>query len=398
MQLRIGFAAAVLVAFSHAAYAIPFTFEGRSLGMGGVSTATADLATAAWANPAMLTNQPAGDDWSLLIGLGAFVRDDEELIDDIDDFQDANDRFDDAEDAGDLIGTIEATLEMRQIIGGIEDKVIAPEATALIALGIAFESFAMAVSVRSDAIAGGDVTNLSCSLLEPGCDPSELFSEEFNILNVDGVLTTELGVSFARDFELWERKISVGIKPKLVEIDVFSDSESILTVDTDSDYAEDLDNKKNEGTFETIDLGLAMDLSDAVRLGLNLRNLFTDEFEVFGQTLSFDTEVRFGVAYQNDFLILAADIDLTENEPLLPNETFGGLRTQYVMIGAEFHSLRYVKFRLGARKNLASDISSGAEETLYTAGLGFWLGFNLDVSAIFNDHTAGVFLQTGFQL
>ena len=60
-------------------HAIPFTFEGRSLGMGGVSVATADLATAAWANPAMLTNQRPNDDFSLLIGVGAFVRDEEDL-------------------------------------------------------------------------------------------------------------------------------------------------------------------------------------------------------------------------------------------------------------------------------------------------------------------------------
>jgi hypothetical protein len=362
--------------------------------MGGVATATADLGTAAWANPAMLTNQPVEDDWSLLIGLGAFIRDDDEMIDDIDDFQDADER---RENAGNILEEARAVLEMRQIIDGIEDKVIAPEATALIAVGIAFESFSMAVSARSDAIAGGVVTNLSCSLVQPGCDPNELISDEFNILNVEGVLTTEFGVSFAKAFTVWDRKLSIGIKPKLVEIDVFSESESILTVDSDNDYVDDLENKKNEGSIETIDLGLALDLSDSVRLGLNMRNLITDEVDVFDQTLNFDTETRIGIAYHNDYIVLALDYDLSENEPLLPSETFDGLRTQYVAVGAEFRGLRYVKFRLGARQNVASDISDGAEDTLYTAGVGLWLGFNLDISAIYNEHTAGAFLQTGFQ-
>ena len=36
-----------LSVFSQVADAVPFAFDGRSLGMGGVSTATADLATAA---------------------------------------------------------------------------------------------------------------------------------------------------------------------------------------------------------------------------------------------------------------------------------------------------------------------------------------------------------------
>ena len=51
-----------LSVISQSVQAIPFTFEARSLGMGGASVATADLATAAWANPAMLTNQRPDDD------------------------------------------------------------------------------------------------------------------------------------------------------------------------------------------------------------------------------------------------------------------------------------------------------------------------------------------------
>jgi len=390
-------AVVLLSAISQSAYAIPFTFEGRSLGMGGVSVATADLATAAWANPAMLTNQRVEDNFSLLIGVGVFARDNDDLIGDVDDFQDADDRREDAVDAGDLVGAADAIQDMYSIINGIDSKIIAPEATALIAFGIAFESFAMAVSVRADAIAGGVVTDLSCDVTEPGCDPTELFSEEFNILNVDGVLATEIGVSFAKDFKLWDRKVSIGIKPKVVELDAFSISEPILTVDADKDFALDQDNKESLGTFETIDVGLAMDLSDSVRLGLNVRNLLTDEFDLFDQTLNLDTEARIGVAYHSNFLTLAADFDLTENEPLLPNDSFDGLRTRILAIGAEFNAFDFVKFRVGASKNVASDISSGAKETIYTAGVGFWLGFNLDIAAIGNDNSFGAFLQTGFQ-
>ena len=82
----------LMSALAQTVQAIPFTFEARSLSMGGVSVATADLATAAWANPAMLTNQPVEDDWSLLIGFGVFVRDDDDLESDIDDYQDADGR------------------------------------------------------------------------------------------------------------------------------------------------------------------------------------------------------------------------------------------------------------------------------------------------------------------
>ncbi|MCP4765723.1 MAG: hypothetical protein GY875_05570 [Gammaproteobacteria bacterium] len=47
LRIHVVLAVIVLTVFSQATYAIPFTFEGRSLGMDGVATATADLATAA---------------------------------------------------------------------------------------------------------------------------------------------------------------------------------------------------------------------------------------------------------------------------------------------------------------------------------------------------------------
>jgi hypothetical protein len=393
-------AVVVLSALSQSTHAIPFTWEARSLGMGGTSVAAADLATAAWANPAMLTNQRAKDDFSLLIGVGAFVRDTDDLIGDVDDFQDADDRREDAIDAEDVLGAARAILDMYSAVNEIEGKIIAPEATVLIAFGIAFDSFAMAVSARVDAIAGGVVTDLSCDVTKCGAEEGleELLSDEFNILNVDGVLATELGVSFATDFRLWDRKVSIGVKPKIVELEAFSESESILTVSTDSDYAIDQDNKEDLGTFSTIDFGLAMDVSDSVRLGLNVRNLITDEFKLFDQTLNLDTEVRIGAAYHSRIFTLAVDFDLTENEPLLPNDSFDGLKSRLLAIGAEYKPVEYVKLRLGAAKNVASGISSGADDVVYTAGIGFWLGFNLDIAAIIaDDKTIGAFVQTGFR-
>ena len=386
-----------LSVLSQTAQAIPFAFEGRSLGMGGVSVATADLATAAWANPAMLTNQRPHDDFSLLIGAGAFLRDDDDLVTDIEDFQDADDRRQAAENAGDLIAEGDALLEMSQIISRLEGKVIAPEVTGIAAMGMAFDSFAMAVSIRGDAIGGGTVTDLSCDITEAGCDPNEIVSDQYNILNIEGVLATEIGVSLARDFRLLNKKVSIGIKPKLVDLEVFTFRESILSTSSGLSNINDEDTQFHLDTFYTVDLGAAVDLSRSFRLGLNVRNLLTDKFDVAGQTLNFDTEVRIGVAYRNKFLTLAADYDLVENEPLLANPSFDGLKTQYIALGAEFNAFDFAQLRVGARKNIASGISSGAKNTAYTAGIGFWLGFNLDIAATLTDNSVGGFVQTGFR-
>ena len=105
--------AATIAAFSNTAIAAQFAIEGRSMGMGNVSVATADIATAAFGNPSMLANQRADDDFSLLIGLGGMINDDGKMLDDIDDFQaaDAN---------NDLAG-------MATAINNMNGKVIAPE-------------------------------------------------------------------------------------------------------------------------------------------------------------------------------------------------------------------------------------------------------------------------------
>ena len=389
--------ALALITLSSSAVAVPFTFDARTLGMGGTSVATADLATAAWANPSMLTRQRIEDDFALLIGVGVFVRDNDDLIGDIDDFQSFDDAREAAIDAGDLAGEVSSALQMRGVLAGIEDKVIAPEATGLLAVGIAFETFSMAFSVRSDIIAGGTITDFSCQLTAPGCDPNELFSEDFNILNVEGVQATEYAVSFARDFELWERRVSVGIKPKVVDLRAFTFRESILTVNAGTDTITDEDSDKDLGTLSTFDVGLAVDLTDSVLLGMNFRNLITDDFDLGGATLNFDTEADIGIAYHNDWMTLAMDYDLTENKPLLANDAFTVLKTRYINIGAEFSAGDYVHLRVGAAKNLAGNVSGGAADIQYTAGIGFWLGFNLDIAAIVTDNTVGGMVQTGFR-
>lgn len=392
----------VLSIFSQFSYAIPFSFEGRSLGMGGVNVATANLATAAWANPAMLTNQQTSDDFALLIGVGAYLRDNDDLVTDIDDYQAADDRRQSAIDTGDVTGEAQALVDMSAIISGIDGKVLSPELTGLVAMGISSDLLSFAVSIRGDVIAGGTVTDLSCSPTnDPTCDlvrlEDELTSTNFNILNVEGVLATEIGFSVAGDFKLLNRKVSLGVKPKVVDLQAFTFSESILTVSSDRDNLDRGDTKTDLGTFTTVDLGAAVELSDTVRLGLSVRNLITDEFELGGQTLNFETEARVGLAYHNDFLTLAVDYDLIENEPLLANPAFEQLKTQYLAVGAEFNAFDFAQLRIGAAKNVANGISDAAKDTALTAGVGLWLGFNLDIAATFTDNSFGAFLQTGFR-
>lgn len=66
----------------------------RFVGMGNIGVATADIATAPFANPAMLSFQKGDDDFSLLIGVGGFLCDSDGMIDDIDRFQTSKAAYD----------------------------------------------------------------------------------------------------------------------------------------------------------------------------------------------------------------------------------------------------------------------------------------------------------------
>ena len=76
---------------------------------------------------------------------------------------------------------------------------------------------------------------------------------------------------------------------------------------------------------------------------------------------------------------------------------FEELKTQYLAVGAEFNEFDFSHLRVGARKYVASGIPDGAKDTALTAGVGFWLGFNLDIAAVYSNSSAGAFVQTGFR-
>ena len=85
-------------------------------------------------------------------------------------------------------------------------------------------------------------------------------------------------------------------------------------------------------------------------------------------------------------LIIGADLDLTENDSVLS----GGMKRQNLSVGFELDAFDFAQLRDG--------ISSEAKKTIYTAGAGLWLGFNLDVAVMLGEgDSLGAFVQTGFK-
>ena len=380
--------AALVSVFSASANAGFFSVEARSLGMGNARVATADIATAPFANPGMLAYQPSREDFSLLLGAGAFLMDADGLVDKIDDYQTAYDNF-----TADPINNINEGQRAVEIAQSMEGNILAPEAAVLISTGFSAEKWAFAVSARADAIAAGTVTDIAQN-------PVELVDPTKNILQLEGVLTSELGVSLARSFKLFGQKTAIGVKPKYVKIDNIHLSESLSTVDTG--LGDLVDNSTNDlGDYTTVDLGLVMGITEHTQIGLVGTNLFTHKVDFINsrgipETISFDTQWRLGVAYRNNVLTLAADADLVEGDALLTTQNFEALKSQFVSLGGEFN-LKFMQLRVGAQKNIADGISDAAKETMYTAGLGLWFGFNLDAALVAQSNSLGGFLQAGFR-
>jgi len=380
---------ALVVFLSGTADATSFSFEARSLAMGNARVATADIATAPFANPGMLAYQRGRDDFSLLIGAGGYLSDPDGVLDKIDDYQTAFNNFE-----TDPAGNRDEGLRALEIAQSLEGDVIAPQAAVLLSTGFAGEVWAFAVSARADAIAAGTVTDISQTL-------SDLRDPTKNILELEGVLTSELGVSLARNFQLFGQKIAIGLKPKYVKIDNVHLRESISTVDTG--LGDLLDDSSNDlGDYTTLDIGLVMGLTKHTQIGLVATNLVSHKVNFINSagnpaTISFDTQARLGVAYRSNFLTLGADVDLIENDALLTSQNFQALKTQFVSVGGEFDLLDFMQLRLGIQKNIADGISDAAKENLYTAGLGFWFGFNLDLAIVSQSNSLGGFLQTGFR-
>ncbi len=373
--------AAVLVAVAGSADAASSSIEARSLGMGNVRVATADIATAPFANPGMLAYQPSREDFSLLIGVGAFLNDNDNLVDKIDDFQTAYENG----QAGDPNEALRA-LDIAQSMPG---DVIAPDASAMLSTGFSAEKWAFAVSARADAVAAGTVIT-----------SNPVDATQYDLV-LEGALTSELGVSLARNFRLFGQKAAIGFKPKYVKVDNVYVRESIITVDTGlGDLIND--STKDLGDYTSLDIGFVMGLTEHTQIGLVATNLVSHKINYIDATgnratLSFDTQARFGAAYRNQFLTLGADIDLIENDALLTSANFQALKSQFVSVGGEFNAFDFMQLRIGAQKNIANGISDAAKETLYTAGVGLWFGFSLDAAVIVQNDSVGGFLQTGFR-
>ncbi|MFK4750787.1 conjugal transfer protein TraF [Oceanobacter antarcticus] len=255
----------------------------------------------------------------------------------------------------------------------------------------------------SDTIttASGDI-----SIIEDGQLSSEAEDADLNSrLELVGVAVSDLGVSFSREFSFWEKKIAIGITPKLQRV-------ITLHYVTEADYDGDIDEQDLEDSSETfnqfnVDLGASFRFGSTNKwvFGLVGKNLISKTYETKpaevrgavvttyqdGPEISLKPQYRAGLAFNGDWTTVAIDVDLTENDPIAWENP-----TQYAAIGAEFDVFDTLQLRAGYRTNL-----SVSDAEVASIGFGFSpFGLHIDIAAMANpndvEKEAGVALETGF--
>lgn len=385
---------AMIAAVATSAQAAPYGFfDARSVGMGNVSVATGNIAIAGLSNPAMLIMNENKDSFALLIpAVGVQVIDNGGLIDDADQFKLLLDQFN-ADVAVPNAAAAEATYnQMAALLTKMDGSSLSLNANANLALAYAGDNWAFAGIFRGYAAAGAGVFNVDAPDfvdINTTLAPSGEFQGA-------GVLVQEIGFSVATKFKLMGMDVSVGVTPKQVTVDTFiTNPITVSALDSDDPVADTIE--ENLGSFTTLDAGVALQMTDSITLGLVAKNLLSETFvstvlDPAGNpyTFDFDTHLRAGAAYHNDWVTVAADMDLTEIEPLSFEDP-----SKMLALGVEFNAWDFAQLRAGYQTNMAS---GSDEPALYSAGVGLWLGFHLDVAAVVgSDSSLGAMAQLGFR-
>ncbi|SDW12005.1 conjugal transfer protein TraF [Marinobacter mobilis] len=407
---RLALAVGLAVA-STSTFASPQNFQSaRSFAMGGTGVAIAHPASSGFANPAMLASgqHEWADDFGLILpSVNARFADEEETINQIDDIQDTVDRANAAINRLDTPAAQAEAGTLRQQLQDIDKDTVRIDVGLGLALAVPIDAVSIGVhtvgnlqaSVRGEYDNADDV---ELAKLEAG----DLTADVNNLQSRARVLASsvaELGVSFARNFELQDgRSVQLGITPKYMQLMTYQYTESVSGFD-DGNYDDD--------QYETDESGFNLDLGAAVTFGENnewnagvaIKNLIpmdldsavsSDPSKMESQhTLEVDPRVTVGVAHNAEFHVLTAELDLTEQKG------FGYADdTQWLAVGAEFDAWRYAQIRGGIRHNLASNNDNAGieEDTQLTAGIGLSpFGARLDISALFSDAELGAAIEFG---
>lgn len=170
-----------------------------------------------------------------------------------------------------------------------------------------------------------------------------------------GIALTEAGVAMSRQVRLFGQPVAAGITFKVQRTETFQDDERLVDERIDTGL-----NNVHDGNVN-FDIGLVREFGDSVRLGVAVKDVIRQDYETgLGTTLRMRPRARVGVAWQAGPVQIAADADVTRNEPLAAEEP-----TQEAAIGVEWALDAPVRIRAGYRRDMR-----GNREGIASVGAG----------------------------
>jgi hypothetical protein len=393
-----------LTASSVSVFAVPFnSFDPRSMAMGGVGVAIGDPSTAPFFNPALLS---AGDRrkkfaFDLPI-IGARMYDPSNLRTELVNLQDKITALDPLITATTtspsqttLTAASNSVTAISNLLASLSDKPLQlefgmatvasfPGKTLGVAMyGSAWGAVGATVEYTDAAMISAfttEVTTCATKLsLGQLCTAGTYVSATGTVTNptltskvhARGVLITETGVSLSHGFVSNDRRFSIGITPKMLRLHMYDAS---LTASAGSINGMTGNDYYAFYTAPNIDIGITKNFVGGFRTGLVVKNAITQTYEfknaptagatpvANGSTLTIKPQVRVGMAYEIPLFTVAADLDLTKNDP-------AGLEdySQYAGVGFEVGISDWTQLRAGYRANMISK----AKDQVVSAGLGF---------------------------
>jgi hypothetical protein len=363
-----------------AAIAAPFgSFDARSAGMGNTGVASATIANAPFFNPALLSFQKPKDNFALLFTLGVRAADPAGLIDDIKAFQSAYDSFKASPNPSSLAAGDAA-------LTSANGKAALVDVNTAVSLGFSGTDWGGALLLNGYSLNGITVKKGTDDFTNPTpTDPSTL--------NVMGLQVVEIGASLARGFGPEDSRFAVGVTPKYMKIKTNDYQKPLADVSTDAKDIIDNPANHTEATTVNADVGIIYGDPLGWRTGLAVRNLASKDYvTVNGRTISLEPQPRAGVAYSNNWVTLAVDMDLKENKPVSFDQ-----KTRMLAVGTELNVLNVLQLRLGWQRNLA-DVGAVKALDLYSVGVGFAVfGAHADAAVVGNNNSLGAVIEFGFR-
>ncbi|MFY8327645.1 conjugal transfer protein TraF [Pseudoalteromonas sp. ZZD1] len=397
--MKIIFPLTLLALSSSAAFAASDT---RSHAMGGTSVASSNYLSASIANPSLLQKTvKENDDFGILLPSVNFqIQDQDELFDSIDDFQDSFENLSDLLEQNNYQNGGVSEDELKRARAEVAANLARLNGQAFIEGNIAAATaiptqaggFSLFVNADFDLVANVMIDDNDLVVIANADTPDELESIDSETQFV-GASITDAGFSYSNQYSISEQIIYWSVTPKFQQVDTFNYVVSVDEFDEDDFDANDYTNSDSQFN---IDFGLATELMENVTLGFTASNLIENEFKAIthrGLTPIYTVgpEFKLGVAYANDTVTFAADVDLNAAERLSLEE-----KSQYARVGLELNGFDWVQLRAGYSHDF-----KGEQDDFVSVGFGFspFGTVRLDVTAQkANDNELGAGIQLAFTI